>query len=517
MRRRQSTAVFVLQIVGALIALAVGLGVGVWLAFVGGMSPVVRGRTVVLVISLVVLGWWIVPLVSGGVDDTVDPRRFALLPVPSRTLALALLAAGLVGSAPAIAVLATLGLLVGLWTVSPGFLLVVPGVLLIPLLGVSVSRLLAALFSRLSSSRRGSDLAAILAGLSAAGLFALSQTLRYFDGETLDRVIRYLRWSPPGMLAEALLAAHDGHVVAAVWRLGVVAACVAAAVVAFAALLRDAPAESSGPHGVHGAAQSVHPLFEGLRRLCSHTSSGAAIAREVLYLRRSPMRRNFLITGTVLGLVYVLIVAVGNSKSPPSPLGAPLATVFVLSFVSNQFGVDPTSFWLDIVTGAPARARLIGRQVLGVVMMAVPIGVAIVATGVWSRRWSDCLAMALVCLGALPAFSALGTLISARVVVPLPDSGNPFKANNGGSGRALLGAVWGILTVVIGGALVMLPALVLRHFWATQSWVAVIVTLATVWAIHLGIWIAATRSAAADLPQRELWVLHQLDEQLQRE
>ena len=50
------------------------------------------------------LGWLLLPLVFFGVDETLDPARFALLPLPRRTLVTGLFAAALIG-VPALAVL----------------------------------------------------------------------------------------------------------------------------------------------------------------------------------------------------------------------------------------------------------------------------------------------------------------------------------------------------------------------------------------------------------------------------
>ena len=47
--------------------------------------------------ALLVLGWLLLPLVFFGVDETLDPARFALLPLPRRTLVTGLFAAALIG------------------------------------------------------------------------------------------------------------------------------------------------------------------------------------------------------------------------------------------------------------------------------------------------------------------------------------------------------------------------------------------------------------------------------------
>ena len=62
--------------------------------------------------GVLVLGWLLLPLVFFGVDETLDPARFALLPLSRRTLVTGLFAAALI-SVPVFAVLvAVAGLVV---------------------------------------------------------------------------------------------------------------------------------------------------------------------------------------------------------------------------------------------------------------------------------------------------------------------------------------------------------------------------------------------------------------------
>ena len=52
----------------------------------------------VLAFSVLTLGWLLMSLLVFGIDETVDPAKFALLPVRARELLPGLLVAGLVGS-----------------------------------------------------------------------------------------------------------------------------------------------------------------------------------------------------------------------------------------------------------------------------------------------------------------------------------------------------------------------------------------------------------------------------------
>ncbi|MER6591667.1 ABC transporter permease, partial [Micromonospora purpureochromogenes] len=91
----------------------IGVLVGLWFAAGGFLALAAPGfadepRYALLTAAfgggLLVLGWLLLPLVFFGVDETLDPARFALLPLPRRTLVAGLFAAALV-SVPVLAVL----------------------------------------------------------------------------------------------------------------------------------------------------------------------------------------------------------------------------------------------------------------------------------------------------------------------------------------------------------------------------------------------------------------------------
>ena len=84
------------QLVGMVLAALYALGV-VGLAVAGLValrfaSDVGLARSVVVVLgSAVTLGWLVVPVLLGGVDQTLDPVRFATFAVPRRQLLAGLL------------------------------------------------------------------------------------------------------------------------------------------------------------------------------------------------------------------------------------------------------------------------------------------------------------------------------------------------------------------------------------------------------------------------------------------
>ena len=104
------------RIVLFVFGMVAGLGMAAagFLAFVA--SGVVDNDTGLVIAAYVgsalVLGWLLLPLLFFGVDETLDPARFALFPLPRRTLATGMLAASCVGTPALATMLALLGLVV---------------------------------------------------------------------------------------------------------------------------------------------------------------------------------------------------------------------------------------------------------------------------------------------------------------------------------------------------------------------------------------------------------------------
>ncbi|HEY5013814.1 MAG TPA: hypothetical protein VIK61_14075, partial [Acidimicrobiia bacterium] len=89
------------MVLGAIVAILAG-GFGFTMAFTGGHNTDPRlSRAFVLVGATVLLvAWALLPLLTFGVDETLDPARLQLLPLPRRPLMTGLLLSSLVGFAP---------------------------------------------------------------------------------------------------------------------------------------------------------------------------------------------------------------------------------------------------------------------------------------------------------------------------------------------------------------------------------------------------------------------------------
>jgi ABC-2 type transport system permease protein len=436
-----------------------GILMGLEFAFAGFIGFTLAGvasmRTATMVTAFVgaalVLGWTLIPLLFFGVDETLDPARFALLPVPRRTLAVGMLVAALVGIPPVATFLALLGLVLGAGIkggAGPAAVAAVGGALALALCIVA-SRAITSAFASALRSRRARDLAAILIAVLAASFGLLPATLQMLAPQIrLDdaaRMADLLAWTP---LAAPFVAPYDvaaGHPLVALARLLITAATVGLLVLAFTASLekamigttsggrrakRTAPVDADGPT----AALYPRPL-----RALPRTQFGALLARDVRYWWRDPRRRANLITIVITSLMFAFayqLIGVGLRAA------VVMVGVFAGLGLANQFGYEGTAFAAHLLAGVPGRTELRARAaslavIIAPVLLAVVIGIGVI------RGESTNLPVVIGILGAGFGTSlGLSSLISVIAAYPMPESTNPFVTNAGtGTARGLLAFV----------------------------------------------------------------------------
>ncbi|BCJ59524.1 ABC transporter permease [Micromonospora endophytica] len=468
---------------------------GLWFAvsaFFGLAAPGLAGndRYALLVAAfaggLTVLGWLLLPLVFFGVDETLDPARFALLPLPRRTLVTGLFAAALV-SVPTIAVLVALsGLVVtagvfGGWSAAA---VAAVGVVCGVLLCVAAARAVTSAFATMLRSRRVRDLAAVLLAVVAALLGPLQiaglAAIQDVDWNRLTGVATVIGWTPLGAPWTAGIDVAQGRVWAAPLKLLITVATIAALLVWWSRSLESAMvgAASSGPAQAKpsvtgGVVAQFFPRAAGwLRR----DRFGALVAREARYWWRDARRRANLITIAVVGLFVPVMVNLGGQgftldseegfslAGETSPALVSLSMLFVglLAAVTlaNQFGFDGSAYAANVVAGVPGRLELRARMAafsLYVLPMLAVVAVAI-ALVLGEPAWIGFMAGTLV--ATYGAGLAVNSFVSVLGAYSLPETSNPFAMNSGaGLIKSLLTFVAMIATAALAVPMVIAAAL----------------------------------------------------------
>ncbi|MEQ1735648.1 MAG: hypothetical protein ABL886_04505, partial [Rhodoglobus sp.] len=367
------------QLVGMIIALAYGLGVAAFVT-VGlaslRLAPDDLARTVVVVFgSVVVLAFVLLPLVF-GVDDTIDPRRFALFGIPTGQLARALAVSALV-SIPSLVIIAFAFAQVVTWGRDVGStLLALLAAVLIVATCVLAARVSSAVASLALSTRRIREATAVaLVGLLAvvAPLLALMASLDWGSRglPIMHRIASVLTWTPLGaawsMPADAiarradqvplkfLIALVTVVVLWVLWRWLV-------------GRMLTAPQRE---------AQLSHYSGLGWFERLPATPTGAIAARSLSYWARDARYRVGL---AVIPVVPVVMLAALMIAGVPLPLLAwlpvPVMCLFLGWTAHNDVAHDSTAFWIHVSSNVDGRADRWGRLV-----PALMIGVPLVLVG----------------------------------------------------------------------------------------------------------------------------------------
>ncbi len=394
--------------------------------------------TTVLAGSLLVLGWILVPVLTAGVDDTLEPGRFALLPVPASRLVPGLTLAGVVGAPGLVALCAAVALVV-VWS---GDLLAAAVAVVAGPLGVLTcvvaSRLSTGWAARLLGGRRAREATTLVAlvVLSGAGLLPVALSALLGRAGRLEVVVAVLGWTPLGLPWAAPAAVASGDVVGGLARLVLAALVVVAGLAAWTPMLRTdlvSPLSTGGPAATVG------------RSVVDRVPTGpvwAVTARRLTAWRRDPRYLAALVAPVIASAAPVVIGLTspdGEGRGLLLVVGPVVSALLALTS-SNDVGYDGSAFAAHLVTAVPGRADRLGRCIATLVV-ALPLSlVASVAGALLAGRPELVPGMVGIGLALLLAGIGAGSVSGALAAYPMPEAGsNPFRANSGASGRALVG------------------------------------------------------------------------------
>lgn len=428
----------------------------------------VAASIVVVVFSVMLIGWMVVPLLAFGLDDTLDPARLSLFPLPTHRLAVGMFTASATGVWPLATLIVTAGALVGLATGVGGVLLGIVAVLLQFALCLVASRLVTTALSSAMRSRRGRDVLAV-AAIFVVLLAQLPNLLLNSNigdpAEMLRQVAALLRWTPSGMAAHAMA---DGGLTGLAELVVVALVVVAVGWLWIKALSRALVTPDSSTR-----AASVRRGSGLVDRFVPSGPLAAVVTKELKYIRREPRYR----VGWFSSVLVALVLGFSLTRSGEAGAAMPIlltasAGMMIALQSANSFGIDGRSLWMNAVTMGSERGLrtdLAGRHLAGALVAAPLLALIAVGAGLFAGHPESIVPAVLIGLGALGTGFGVGSVTSVVIPYTMPERMNAFSgAAPGQGGQAFVSG----LGALLGISLLSLPFVVPLFFGLL--WVSVL-------------------------------------------
>jgi ABC-2 type transport system permease protein len=425
---------------------------------------------VVVFLAVVWVAWIVLPAVSFASDSTLDPRRFATLPLTHRELVPGLLAAALVGIGPVATLLASSGVAIGAGRLSGRAvigMIALAVVVLAVLACVAWSRAILAVASDLLTSRRGREIAGLIAmvvlGAIAFGPQLMTGVTFRPDQGQLATVAEIAAWTPGGLAAAAITAMVDGAYGIAALRVLGVAMSVVAALAIWAWALRRTEVAPPTRTATGRTSTSLYP------RLLAPLPRTRLTAVSVRFLRT--VTRDARVRMQAFSTTFVMIPLFVFSATAIPGDNAPLyASYLVIPFgllAANQYGMDGPALWQHEVAGEAPSTDLLGRN-LALGLLALPVAaIGAVGLAVTFDAWTSLPAALLLSLATL--LIMFGVSNTAAAVVPYPIPEDPSNIFGGGtSGAGFVQGMMALVVMLVHGLLVA-PALLITMLVSGQG------------------------------------------------
>jgi ABC-2 type transport system permease protein len=446
---RRSTWQFIASILGALYGLGL-VGLVVVGLFALSFVPEELARTVIVLGgSLTVVAWVLLPLVATGIDQTVEPSRLTVFPIPLNTLLIALTVSGVLGVAGIVTSVAALSTALAWWHHPLAAVASVVCAVIAVLTCVVGSRAVIAVSTRIGSGRRFREaktlvvlIPLILLGPLIVGLTQAIQTL----GDLLPDLALILGFTPLGAIWAVPADIATGN-----WgRAGIEFLIAIATLVVLAALWRPALQHALENPTAAGTSKVGKNSLGAFDRFPA-TPTGAVAARALIYWMRDPRYAQSLI---MVPLVPVLLFFYSGTTNSPALLNltAPAIALLLALSLYADISYDNTAFALHLQTGVTGRADRLGR-VIALAVFAVPVTALLAVGTVWyTGTWTTLPGLLGLSFGLLLSGFAVSSVVSGRfaLAVPLPGD-SPFKSRPGGGMTLALTsfATWGIVAILV--------------------------------------------------------------------
>ena len=479
----------VLVLVGGIAWSASLIPTVLWARFNLSYAPLeARTTALVMITAVLSLGWLVVPVLITGLDDTLDPGRFASLGVSARRLMPGLTVAQFL-TVPALFMVATLVTLATSWRPWRGNYVPVTWAVIGALLSVSVmviaARVAVMWVARLLGSRKGRTAAGVMAGTGVIALLGLaigmiSQGLEGVLEYAFPALVRGLSTTPlgaGGALGELALREQWDAVA---WRVAMLTGVVVVLHRAWKHSVEHALVNPSHRGGgqrrrndaVLGAAERA---AASTRRFTMPQAQRAVVERQRRYWSSDPRYLVSLSGVVAFPLLYVVLAMTAFGLDAAWAYVAPLLLAASIGWGRhNDVAFDSTAMWIDVAAGRLGVEIMRGRMI-AVAMWAVPaVAVSVLAVAAVTREWAWFAPVMGAAMGVLGVTLGVSAVTSVLLPYRAPAPGeNPFSAEVGSVGASLAAQLLSSLMAATVMPFVTVPlilAVVVDPAWA---WVSV--------------------------------------------
>ena len=430
------------------------------LAALRDATPDVARVILIVFGSTVILGFLLLPLVF-GVDDPLDPRRFALLGMPNNRLALGLAVAAFV-SIPTVVVVIFVIAQVATWSRGPlpMFIAILSAVIIVPtcVLAARVSGAVASTYLASRRARDGSGIGLVLVLAVAAPLTAIIAGVDW-DSQGLPiirRIASVLGATPLGAAWGAPGEAALGNVDVAFQKLFIAIIFLGALVLAWRLLVGFIVVRP--PQEARSRNYSGLGWFETLPA----TPAGIIAARTLTYWGRDGRYRVALAVIPIVPIVMVaaLLIA-GVPVAVVAWIPVPVMCLFLGWTVHNDLAHDSTAFWAHVSANTSGVDDRLGR-IIPTLLLGIPLViVGSLATAAITGQWASFPGLAGLSFAILMVGLGVSSVVSAAFPYPAVHPGDsPFAQPQAiGSGGSVVQSLSFLLTVVLTAPVIVLVVL----------------------------------------------------------
>jgi len=447
------------QLLGLVLGLLYGFGTA--LLVVGGLVALrffdveIAASSTIVLGSAILVVFTVLPLLL-GIDDTLDPRKFALFGIPNNRLAVSLAVASFI-SVPTVVVAIMAIAQISTWSrgAAPTLLAALAAVIIVVTCVLS-ARISTSIAAFLLATRRARDTTAILGLLALVSLSPVIVALVSVDWArdglvVLGRIAAVLGWTPLGAAWAIPADAAAGDFGAA----GVKTVVAVGWVVVLAVIWRLLVARMLVTPQRQPAAKKYSGL--GWFSVFPANRTGAVAARSVTYWLRDSRYGTSLIVIPFIPIFMVIALVIGAGPVPViALLPLPVMCLFLSWSIHNDVAFDNTAVWLHMSASTPGRADRIGRLLPALIVGVVVIAAGSVVSALVYGDWAVLPTLVGVSCSILFCGLGLSSIMSARFPYPAVRPGDsPFAQPQSGSPAGLLQAISFLLILIFSA-----PALV---------------------------------------------------------